>query len=235
MKKWKNNFKAAVGFGLLCLGSCVLILPSCTNDDPKKPGYEYMPDMYRSPDYETNSMNPLFADSSSNRQPVKGTIARGNAIYTDFDRLPYPYADTPEGYEAAGKELHNPLERTEVNMTEGKRLYANYCIHCHGEKGMGDGLVAQHNGPKPPAYSSEQLKNLPEGKMFHTTQFGKNMMGQHASQLTASQRWKIIMYVQTLQTAGVSVPADSAKTKLAEVSAKKVDAPVQKVAKKKKK
>ncbi len=207
--------------GFLILGSCVLFLNSCTNDDPKKPGYEYMPDMYRSPDYETNSANPLFADSSSNRQPVAGTVARGNAIYSDLDRMPYAFANTQDGYEAAGKELHNPLEKTEVNMTEGKRLYENYCTHCHGAKGMGDGLVAQHNGPKPPAYNSDQLKDLPEGKMFHTTQFGKNMMGQHASQLSASQRWKIIMYVQTMQHVGGTMAADTAKTKMAEVTTKK--------------
>jgi len=217
----KNYFKIRAVFCVLTLASGFLFLSSC-NDDPKSPGYEYMPDMYRSPDYETNSMNPLFADSSTNRQPVAGTIARGNAIYTDFDRLPYPYENTPEGYEAAGKELHNPLEKTEINMAEGKRLYTNYCIHCHGEKGMGDGLVAQHNGPKPPAYSSEQLKNLPEGKMFHTTQFGKNMMGQHASQLTASQRWKVIMYVQTLQNSGSAASPDSSKAKLAETPAPKI-------------
>lgn len=194
---------------IIVLGTCLFFMSSCYYTDTKKPGYEYMPDMYRSPDYETNSMNALFADSSSNRQPVAGTIARGNAIYTDYDRLPYPYQDSPEGYEAAGKELHNPLEKTELNLTEGKRLYDNYCTHCHGAKGAGDGSVAQHNGPKPPAYSSDQLKNLPEGKMFHTTQFGKNMMGQHASQLTATQRWKIIMYVQTLQNSGVAAASDS--------------------------
>ena len=222
MKKRKNYFKLNIGLVLLVLGSCILVLSSCTNDDPKKPGYEYMPDMYRSPDYETNSMNPLFADSSSNRQPVEGTIARGNAIYSDYDRLPYPYPNTIEGYETAGKELHNAIEKSEVNMTEGKRLYQNYCTHCHDPKGMGDGLVAQHNGPKPPAYSSDLLKNLPEGKMFHTTQFGKNMMGQHASQLTATQRWKVIMYVQTMQNSGGSTPVDSAKTKTAELKTKKV-------------
>jgi hypothetical protein len=50
--------------------------------------------------------------------------------------------------------------------------------------------------------------------MFHTTEFGKNMMGSHASQLLASQRWKIIMYVQTLQKSGqaTAAMADSTKT-----------------------
>src|SRR5436190_15110014 len=120
MFKLTNNKK---GSGIVGAAICLLMLSSCYYTDTKKPGYEYMPDMYRSPDYETNSMNPIFGDSSSNRQPVTGTIARGNAIYTAFDRLPYPYPNTPEGYEAAGKELHNPLEKTDANMTEGKRLY----------------------------------------------------------------------------------------------------------------
>src|ERR1043165_6066841 len=177
--------------------SVIGIVAAC-NDDPKKPGIEYMPDMYRSPDYETYSPNPVFKDSMTAQQPVEGTIARGNAIYSGLDRMPYPYKNDSAGYEAAGKELHNPLQKTDENMAEGKRLYENYCTHCHGEKGQGDGLVVQHNGPKPPAYNGDQLKNLPEGKAFHTTQYGKNMMGSHASQVTASQRWKIIMYVQTL-------------------------------------
>ncbi len=181
----------------------VAMLASCTYDDTKKPGYEYMPDMYRSPSYETYSENPNFKDSMTARQPVAGTIARGDAIFTDYDRLPYPYPNTPEGYEEAGAKLHNPLTKTPENFAEGKRLYENYCIHCHGATGQGDGLVVQHNGPKPPAYNSEQLKGLPEGKMFHTIQWGKNMMGSHASQLTPTQRWEIIFYVQTLQSGGV--------------------------------
>ena len=193
-------------FLLLAVG----VISSC-NDDPRKPGYEYMPDMYRSPDYETNSMNPLFPDSMTDRQPVAGTVARGNDIYTSFDRLPYPYAGDSLGYETAGRELHNPLDKTQENMTEGKRLYDNYCGVCHGSKGMGDGRVPQNNGPKPPAYSSDQLKNLPEGKAFYTTQYGKNNMGSYASQLTASQRWKIIMYVQTLQRPETAATADTTK------------------------
>ena len=170
-----------------------------------------MPDMYRSPSYETYSDNPNFPDSITARQPVTGTIARGDAIYTDYDRLPYPYANTNEGYEEAGLKLKNPLENTPENMTEGKRLYENYCTHCHGATGKGDGLVVQRNGPIPPSYSSDQLKNLPEGKMYHTIEWGKNMMGSHASQLTPTQRWKIIFYVITLQQTD-SQSASTAKT-----------------------
>jgi mono/diheme cytochrome c family protein len=193
--------------------SVIAVFTSCS-DDPKKPGYEFMPDMYRSPSYETNSLNPIFKDSMTERQPVEGTIGRGDALYSDIDRMPYPYPNSNDGYEAAGKDLHNPLEKTEENMAEGKRLYENYCTHCHGATGGGDGLVVAHNGPKPPAYNSDALKDLPEGKMFHTTEFGKNMMGSHASQLLASQRWKIILYVQTLQHSGQSTATVTDSTRI---------------------
>src|SRR5690242_19807202 len=104
---------------------------SSCSDSTSKPGYEYMPNMYRSPDYETNSPNPNFKDSMTERQPVKGSIPRGF--------MPYPYPNTPEGYEAAGKELKNPFQATEENIAEGKKLFEIFCIHCHGPEGKGDG------------------------------------------------------------------------------------------------
>jgi mono/diheme cytochrome c family protein len=192
------------------------IASSCHYTDTTKPGHEFMPDMYRSPSYETYSSNPNFPDSITARQPVKGTIARGDAIFSDLDRMPYAYANTPEGYEKAGAELKSPIPSTPANLTEGKRLYFNFCESCHGVSGMGDGPVVQRNGPVPPAYTSDALKNLPEGKMYHTIQFGKNMMGSHASQLTPTERWKIIQYVQVLQKGGsVDIAAPAQETKAA--------------------
>ena len=68
---------------------------------------------------------------------------------------------------------------------------------------MGDGKVVTNGGfPPPPAYSSAQLIDLPEGKMFHSITYGKNLMGPHASQLTQDERWKIIYYINILQQMG---------------------------------
>jgi hypothetical protein len=49
------------------------------------------------------------------------------------------------------------------------------------------------------------LKDLQEGKMFHTLTYGKGLMGQHASQLNQLQRWQVLEYVKCLQK-GVSTP-----------------------------
>lgn len=177
-----------------------VILSSCHRDS-NSPGWEYMPDMYRSPDYETNSPNPNFADSSSNRKPVMGTISRGAYPYESniLNDMPYPYPNTNEGYEEAGAKLKNPIPHTDKVVADGKVMFNKYCIHCHGESGKGDGSLTKNGKfPNPPSYSGP-LKDLPEGKMFHTLTYGKNMMGSHASQLTKEERWKIIQYVQTLQ------------------------------------
>ena len=81
------------------------IISSCSNQS----GYEYMPNMYRSPSLETYSTNTYFKDSINARLPVKGTIARNylSTFYFDGDL---------DGYLQAGKFAKNPLEINEKNL-----------------------------------------------------------------------------------------------------------------------
>ncbi len=158
----------------------------------QSPGVEYMPDMYRTPALEPYSGNTNYADSMEARKPAEGSIARGY--------LPYGIPNSTEGYEMAGTLLKNPLPPNEDVLADGKVIYTKYCVHCHGVEGAGDGPTVTAGGhPPPPAYNSASLKNLPEGKMFHTITYGKNLMGAHSSQLNAEERWTVIRYVQTLQ------------------------------------
>lgn len=180
-------------------GLAMLALASCS-DDKNHPGYEYFPDMYRSPSYETYSQAAIFPDSVSALTPVKGTIPRGY--------MPYAYGASNEEYERAGAEMVYPahIGTDEKTMAEGKELYAMFCQHCHGKSGNGDGQIIK-NGlfPPPPSYATGNssrggaMKDLSPGKIYHTITYGLNMMGPHASQLTADERWKITRYVQTLQ------------------------------------
>ena len=159
-----------------------------------------MPDMYRSPSYETYSANNFYQDSMSARRPVEGTIPRGF--------MPYPYANDTAGYSAAGKFLKNPVPFSPEVLAQGEVLYTKFCIHCHGSQGGGDGLVAQKLPGAPPAYSGA-LKNLPEGKIFHSITYGKGLMGPHAPLLSKEERWKIVYYVQKLQHPEGVAKADS--------------------------
>jgi mono/diheme cytochrome c family protein len=185
--------KKLIYFSSCCLG--MLFIAACSTKDPNSPGFEYMPDMYRSPSYESNSANGIFADSMSNRKPVAGTITYESQV-TAYH--PYPYNNDDSGYVWAGRYLRDPFPATQEVLDQGKFLYGKFCVHCHGANGEGDGLVGAKLPGPPPSYSGP-LKDLPEGKMYHTLQYGKGNMGSHASQLTPDERWKIIRYVQTLQ------------------------------------
>ena len=70
--------------------STLFLIAACRNP-VEFPGYQYMPDMYDAIGYEANSANPNFKDSITQQQPVAGTIARGNDIYSAMDRMPYPF------------------------------------------------------------------------------------------------------------------------------------------------
>ena len=47
--------------------------------------------------------------------------------------------------------------------------------------------------------SGTTMQNLSDGHMYHAMTYGFNAMGPHASQISAEERWKIIMYVNELQ------------------------------------
>ena len=185
--------KTILYLGSFCLTA--LFVASCTTHDKDSPGFEFMPDMYRSTSYESNSANGNFKDSLTNRIPPKGTISYDQEVSAYH---PYPYQNDDSGYVWAGRNLHDPFPATKEVLDKGAMLYDKFCTHCHGKSGGGDGLVGGKLPGPPPAYSAA-LKDLPEGKMFHTLQYGKGNMGSHASQLTPDERWIIIRYVQTLQ------------------------------------
>ena len=201
------KYKTSVAVCLLAISA----LTSC-RDAKKYPGYEYFPDMYRGPAYETYAPSNLSADSLSARKPAEGSIPRGFMAFN--------YTADNAGYEKAGVEATNPLTSDKRNMEEGKRLYAIYCTNCHGTEGNGDGnLVADGKFPgAPPSYATGTssrggaMRDLSDGKIYHTITHGLNLMGPHGGQLLPDQRWQIVMYVRELQKAGqpATAPADSA-------------------------
>jgi mono/diheme cytochrome c family protein len=171
-----------------------LSLAACKSD-PNSPGWEYMPDMYRSPSLETYGENALYPDGMSARLPVDNTIPRGE------DNLPYDLPNNYDGYMAAAARL-NPVPASEANIAKGKELYDKFCWHCHGKKGEGDGTIPTNSDyPPPPSYTGP-LKNLPAGQIFHSITYGKGLMGAHAAQLSKTERWLLVHYVQQLQNPG---------------------------------
>lgn len=189
--------------GLFAFASVSVLLTGCFSDN-RSPGWEYMPDMAHSQAYDAYAPNPNYA-TEAQRLPVKGTVPLYQGVMGQASNYtPYPYPATNEGYEAAGANLKNPIPATPENLEEGARLFVIYCSPCHGAQGEGNGSVVVNDKiinpfPPPPSYFSERLMTLPEGKMFHTIQHGRNLMGSYASQVDQKQAWMIIHHIKELQ------------------------------------
>lgn len=190
------------------------------NEVKREPGKAYMPDMAYSRAYETYSPNPVFVDGQTNRQPVAGTVKRGEIFV--YHLAQDKTGDTTNYY--ASRATKNPLPALDAaQMKEAERLYLVNCGICHGSKLDGNGpLWKDGDGPYPskPAtlVGDSKYVQMPEGQMFYSITYGKNLMGGYASQLDAKQRWMVIHYIKVKQ--GKQQPAASSEPKADSASVK---------------
>ncbi|MCI2228719.1 cytochrome c [Polaribacter sp. MSW13] len=168
----------------------LVIFTSLVSCNKRTPKLQYMPDMYVSVPYDVNGAEGLNG-KPVNLKPVAGTIARGG-------HPTYDIPNTNEGYDKAKAELTNPLEATEANLENGKKMYDIYCISCHGKKGDGDGVLSQRE--KFEGIPNYKDRDVNAGTIYHVIMYGKGLMGSHASQLTYTERWQIVQYVEHLRS-----------------------------------
>jgi len=175
-------------------------------------GTEYAPNMYHSVAYEPlkqvkdkdagkwvnsseddigeyYSSNPNIAYEMNMLEPVANTVRRGKFL---------PYRIHKDSLALAARVMINPLDSSAAVTADGKRLYAIFCTHCHGDKGTEPGLVGEKYAGVP-SYKSPALINMTEGHIFHVLSKGKGRMPSHASQLSIEERWKLSRYVKVLQ------------------------------------
>jgi len=196
-------------FSITIIFLAALISISC-NDVRRNTGRVYMPDMAYSRALETYAKldsskftnNPAEIGEGKiyyTAYPVAGAMARG-------DELPFAYAIDKPGDTTnyiASKQVMNPLPALDAGqMKEAERLYLVNCAICHGSKLDGNGpLWKDGSGPFTSAPKNLMTLDMPEGQMFYSITYGKNMMGSYASQITARQRWMVIHYIKAQESA----------------------------------
>ena len=219
----KKTINTAVNFSIIVF--TILLFGACTSD-PDSSGYEYMPDMYRSPSIET------YVDYGEIRgRENKDLKSKLSALTPPRNTIPFCGTDSTEvrlmlpnlrKANAAWKESHgfygvdlskddeyllaandiNPYKLTAANsasmMTNGKELFTAMCQHCHGEKGDGNGpMVTSGAYVGVPNYAT--LKDLSDGQMYYSIYYGKNMMGAHNSLVSKKEIWTLVHYIRQFQ------------------------------------
>lgn len=183
----KSLLKIAFIFGI------IVSLSSCKND--KNPNYQYMPNMYESVAYETNSESDAFNSPTGLKGKV-GQLPPNGSIKRGF--VPYEIPNTTEGYNFSKSIVKSPLDSTAVDMKAAGELFDIYCAICHGTTGDGKGkLVKQEKFLGVPSYKDRQVS---VGSIFHVQTYGLNSMGSYANQLSQKERWMIAAYVLDLKS-----------------------------------
>jgi Cytochrome C oxidase, cbb3-type, subunit III len=147
-------------------------------------------DMHVQPKYLPLEPSDFFADGRSARQPVAGTVARGELridehLYTgkvdgkDADTFPFPI--------------------TANDILRGQERYNIYCSPCHDYAGSGRGMIVLRGFPQPPSFHIDRLRQAPLGHFFDVMTNGNGSMYSYASRVTPEDRWRITAYIRALQ------------------------------------
>jgi hypothetical protein len=147
-------------------------------------------DMHVQPKYLPLEPSDFFADGRSARQPVAGTVARGELridehLYTgkvdgkDADTFPFPI--------------------TANDILRGQERFNIYCSPCHDYTGSGRGMIVMRGFPAPPSFHIDRLRQAPVGHFFDVMTNGNGSMYSYASRVTPEDRWRIAAYIRALQ------------------------------------
>lgn len=158
-------------------------------------------DMHNQPKYRPLRPSTLFADGSSARQPVEGTVARGvlNADEAMFT-----------GKSGGQAVTEMPFAMTAADLDRGQQRYNIFCAPCHDQSGNGNGMVVQRGYRKPPSFHVDRMKQAEPGYMFDVITNGFGAMPDYKAQIDARDRWRIVAYVKALQMAPGAAAADAA-------------------------
>jgi mono/diheme cytochrome c family protein len=167
-------------------------------------------DMHIQPYYRPLAKSDFFADGRSARNPVDGTVARG-----DLREDSYLYTGKIGGNPGE----YMPFPVTPDVLTRGQDRFNVYCTPCHGRVGDGNGFIPSRGLKRPPSYHIERLRKAPVGYFFDVMTNGFGVMPDYSAQIAPRDRWAIVAYVRALQLsqnatsadvpAGQKVPADA--------------------------
>lgn len=147
-------------------------------------------DMANQPRKEPLEASRFFADGSSARQPVPGTVARGELEHDEV------FHTGKRGDEHA---TSLPFPLTLEVLRRGHERYDVFCSPCHDRVGRGAGMVVRRGFRQPASFHSERLRGEPVGYYVDVMTSGFGTMPSYAGQVPPRDRWAIAAYIRALQ------------------------------------
>jgi cytochrome c553 len=170
-------------------------------------------DMHVQPKYLPYEPTDFFGDGRSERQPVPGTVARGQLR---LDELMFT------GRENGVVVDKFPFPITKADLDRGRERYNVYCTPCHDYSGTGRGMIVQRGFPQPPSYHIQRLRDAPAGHFYEVITNGFGAMYSYAARVEPADRWRIAAYIRVLQlsrNATIQDVPESARQNLSQLPA----------------
>ncbi len=188
--------------GFVLLGLVCVSVAGLRGGKSRRPPIELFPDMDRQPKLRPQAHNSLFADQLSSRLPVEGTVPRSRPTLLENNEI-YPFEDNPLNTGRVPGTTNFvetiPLSVTEQLLARGQQRYTINCAPCHGASGDGKGITSKYNMLAMANFHDARLVKMPDGEMFNTITYGKNLMGGYGPNVTIADRWAIIAYIRALE------------------------------------
>ena len=191
---------------LLILLSTVLAIvgiAGCRGSKSRRPPLYIFPDMKRQPRLRPQTSDSFFDDGRSSRLPVSGTIPRSEPLHVG-DRLVYEWQDSPVNtgrITGTTNFIENlPLPVTAQMLSRGREDFDINCAVCHSRLGDGSGVPKRIGAMAVVAnLHDKRIVELPDGELFNTLSYGKNLMPSYAANIAVEDRWAVIAYLRALQ------------------------------------
>jgi mono/diheme cytochrome c family protein len=182
------------GYGMSAVAAALVLAATtggCRGMTSSKPPIHVNPSMDDQPKALAQSESDFFYDGANMRQPVEGTVARGELRE---DRAFY------EGKDAQGNDLvHSPVETTEAVLARGADRYHIYCQPCHDPRGDGKGVLSQRGGVPTTSMHDPKVLNAVDGHIFNVITNGQGLMPSYRWPIPPADRWAIIAHVRQLE------------------------------------
>lgn len=156
-------------------------------------------DMAQQPRVKPLAASDFFADGRGARQPVPGTVARGQLREDE-----HLYTGKIGGQLATTF----PFPVTREVMERGQQRFNIYCTPCHGALGDGQGMIVRRGLKAPPSFHIERLQKMPPGHFFDVMTNGLGAMQDYRAQVSVEDRWAIVAYIRALQLSQNATLAD---------------------------
>jgi hypothetical protein len=156
-----------------------------------EPPVQFLPNMDLNFKSIPQSGNSFFANRSSLREPIPGTVARDVTVY------PLMQGDVDS---AETVNVDPMMEKTEFLMARGQNRFNVYCSPCHYYDATSQSeMVKRGRWAGIPNLTRPETQALSNARIYHIISSGQNLMPSYADKIAPVDRWAIVYYLRTLQ------------------------------------